>query len=85
LAKLDNLKQDIILIPRHSSENRKYIPFGYLPQENIVGDTCLSVENGYFISFWNFTFIAMHFVWVKTTVVEGLKVIFDIQMRYCLQ
>jgi hypothetical protein len=59
-------KTRYILIPRHSSENRKYIPFGYLPQENIVGDTCLSVEN---VTLFHFGILhsLMHFVWVKTT------------------
>lgn len=59
-------KSNYILIPRHSSENRKYIPFGYLSQENIVGDTCLSVEN---VSLYHFGVIhsLMQFVWIKTT------------------
>lgn len=55
-----------ILIPRHSSENRKYIPFGYLSPDNIVGDTCLSVEE---VTLYHFGIIQslMHFVWIKTT------------------
>jgi len=59
-------KTKYILIPRHSSENRKYIPFGYLSPDNIVGDTCLSVEN---VTLFHFGIIhsLMHFVWIKTT------------------
>jgi hypothetical protein len=59
-------KTTYILIPRHSSENRKYIPFGYLSPENIVGDTCLSIEN---VTLFHFGILhsLMHFVWVKTT------------------
>ena len=59
-------KTNYILIPRHSSENRKYIPFGYLSPDNIVGDTCLSVEN---VTLFHFGIIhsLMHFVWIKTT------------------
>ena len=59
-------KTTYILIPRHSSENRKYIPFGFLSPENIVGDTCLSVEN---VTLFHFGVLhsLMHFVWVKTT------------------
>ncbi|MEC5165455.1 hypothetical protein RCH18_001183 [Flavobacterium sp. PL11] len=55
-----------ILIPRHSSENRRYIPFGYLSKDNIVGDTCLSVEN---VTLYHFGILhsLMHFVWLKTT------------------
>ena len=29
---------DYILIPRHSSENRKYIPFGFMNRDEICGD-----------------------------------------------
>ena len=29
-----------LIIPRHSSENRKYIPFGFMPSDVIVGDAC---------------------------------------------
>lgn len=59
-------KTNYILIPRHSSENRKYIPFGYLSPDNIVGDTCLSVEN---VTLFHFGILhsLMHFVWIKTT------------------
>lgn len=59
-------KTTYILIPRHSSENRKYIPFGFLSPENIVGDTCLSVEN---VTLFHFGILhsLMHFVWIKTT------------------
>lgn len=56
---------DFILIPRHSSENRKYIPFGYFGKENIVGDTCLSIEN---ITLYHFGVLQslMHMYWVNT-------------------
>ena len=59
-------KNNFILIPRHSSENRKYIPFGYYHKDYIVGDTCLSIEN---ISLYHFGILQslMHFAWVKTT------------------
>lgn len=59
-------KSNYILIPRHSSENRKYIPFGYLSEDNIVGDTCLSVEQ---VTLFHFGILhsIMHFVWIKTT------------------
>ena len=57
-------KTDFILIPRHSSENRKYIPFGYYTKDNIIGDTCLSVEN---ITLYHFGILqsSMHMVWVN--------------------
>ena len=59
-------KTNYVLIPRHSSENRKYIPFGYLSPNNIVGDTCLSIEN---VTLYHFGILnsIMHFAWIKTT------------------
>ncbi len=57
---------DYVLIPRHSSENRKYIPFGYFTSNDIVADSCNSISN---ISFFHFGVISsiMHMVWVKYT------------------
>ncbi|MBO4643987.1 MAG: hypothetical protein J5716_05195 [Alphaproteobacteria bacterium] len=36
---------NFILIPRHSSENREYIPMGFMPPDVIVGDACLIVRD----------------------------------------
>jgi len=36
---------NFILIPRHSSENREYIPMGFMSPDVIVGDACLIVRN----------------------------------------
>ncbi|MCL9770548.1 class I SAM-dependent DNA methyltransferase [Flavobacterium sp. HXWNR69] len=57
-------KTNYILIPRHSSENRKYIPFGYLSPDNIVGDTCLSIEN---VTLFHFGVLqsSLHMSWVN--------------------
>ena len=38
-------KHRYILIPRHSSENRKYIPFGFFEPDYIASDSCLAVDN----------------------------------------
>jgi hypothetical protein len=59
-------QSDFILIPRHSSENRKYIPFGYFSHDYIVGDTCLSIQNSTLFHFGVVQSL-MHFIWVKTT------------------
>ena len=55
---------DYILIPRHSSENRKYIPFGFFKSNYIVSDSCLFIANA---SFYNFGIMQseMHMVWVR--------------------
>ena len=57
-------KTKYILIPRHSSENRKYIPFGYLSPDNIVGDTCLSVDH---VTLYHFGILqsGLHMSWVN--------------------
>ncbi|MFZ4591068.1 MAG: class I SAM-dependent DNA methyltransferase [Ignavibacteria bacterium] len=57
-------KSDYILIPRHTSENRKYIPIAYLPKDNIVSDSCLSIQNASYYHFGILT-SAMHMVWVR--------------------
>ena len=57
-------KRDFVLIPRHSSENRNYIPFSYYPANYIPADSCIFIsdttlyEFGIFIS-------QMHMDWVR--------------------
>jgi hypothetical protein len=57
-------KTNYVLIPRHSSENREYIPFGYLDSSKIVSDSCLSVstENLYL---FGILISKMHMLWIK--------------------
>ena len=54
-----------IIIPRHSSENREYIPMGYLSKENVAHDSCLVVGTN---EKWLFGILTslMHMAWVKT-------------------
>ena len=56
--------KDFILIPRHSSENRKYIPIGYFESNKISHDSCLIIATK---NVWLFGVITskMHMVWVK--------------------
>jgi hypothetical protein len=53
-----------ILIPRHSSENRKYIPFGFFSPDNIVADSCNSIPSA---TLYHFGVLnsEMHNVWIK--------------------
>ena len=53
-----------IVIPRVSSENRKYIPMGFYNKEYIAGDTCMTIFNG---QIWHFGVLTsiMHMAWVK--------------------
>lgn len=54
-----------ILIPRHSSENREYIPMGYFESNNIAHDSCLVIGTD---DLWLFGILTsrMHMTWVRT-------------------
>jgi hypothetical protein len=53
-----------ILLPRHSSENRKYIPIGYFRKDYIVADSCNSIPKATKYHFGILT-SEMHMAWVK--------------------
>ncbi|MBZ5859433.1 class I SAM-dependent DNA methyltransferase [Flavihumibacter profundi] len=55
-----------ILIPRHSSENRNYIPLGFFLPENIIADSCNSIPNATLFHFGVLSSV-MHMAWIKTT------------------
>lgn len=57
--------QDFILIPRHSSENRKYIPMGIFNNNFIGADSCLIIPNGSLFHL-GMLLSKMHMSWVKT-------------------
>lgn len=59
-------KATYVLVPRHSSENRKFIPMGFLGQENIVADSCLSVPDATLFHFGVLN-SNMHMAWVRYT------------------
>jgi hypothetical protein len=54
-----------ILVPRHSSENRKYIPFGFMNKETICGDANNMIPNA---TLYHFGVLEsnVHMAWVKT-------------------
>lgn len=53
-----------VLIPRHSSENRRYIPLSYFTPKYIVGDSCLFVPDA---ALYHFGVLSstMHMAWVR--------------------
>lgn len=53
-----------LLIPRHSSENRRYIPMAFLPKTSIVSDSCLFVPNASSYHFGILT-STMHMAWMR--------------------
>ena len=54
-----------ILIPRHSSENREYIPMGFFNKNNIAHDSCMVLGTND-ISLFAILTSKMHMAWVKT-------------------
>jgi hypothetical protein len=57
---------NFVLIPRHSSENRSYIPMGFFTNDSIASDSCLFVANATVFHFGTLM-SSMHMVWVKYT------------------
>jgi hypothetical protein len=60
-----NRPSTFIVVPRVSSENRKYIPMGFFDNNFIVGDTCMAIPNGTKYHF-GVLMSRMHMAWVKT-------------------
>ncbi|HUX91253.1 MAG TPA: DNA methyltransferase [Gallionellaceae bacterium] len=55
-----------ILVPRHSSENRTYIPCGFFDANHIAADSCLAIPNATLFHFGVLT-SKMHMAWVRYT------------------
>jgi hypothetical protein len=55
---------DYILVPSHSSENRKIIPTAYLSKENILNNSCFSIPKARRFHFGVIN-SEMHMTWVK--------------------
>ncbi len=53
-----------ILVPSHSSENRKYIPMGFMTKDDILNNSCFSVPNA---SLYEFGILSslMHMIWME--------------------
>jgi type I restriction-modification system DNA methylase subunit len=55
---------DYIVVPRHSSENRPYIPFGFFDANTIVSDSCTALPHANLYLFGHLTSL-MHMTWIK--------------------
>lgn len=55
-----------ILVPLHTSENRKYIPFGFFGKEYIANNSCSTIPDATLYHFGVLT-SQMHMAWVKYT------------------
>ncbi|MGB4414028.1 MAG: DNA methyltransferase [Paludibacter sp.] len=54
-----------VVVPRVSSENRKYIPIGFFDKNFIISDTCMGIPNCNQYDF-GVLMSAMHMAWVKS-------------------
>jgi hypothetical protein len=63
-AEVRQPENNYVLIPRVSSENRKYIPMGFFDENSIASDTCLFIENATLYHF-GILMSVMHMSWVK--------------------
>ena len=56
---------ECIIIPRHTATDRRYIPFGYLPENSVVADSSFAIYNA---PVWLFGVVTslMHMIWTKT-------------------
>ena len=66
-ALFDQIRQptgQYILVPRHSSENRKYVPFGFFDPEIIIGDSCTAIPDA---TRYHFGVLSsgMHMAWMR--------------------
>jgi hypothetical protein len=55
---------DYVLIPRHSSENRRFIPMAFFSKDFIAGDSCVTVPNATLYHFGVLT-SSMHMAWTR--------------------
>lgn len=56
---------EYLIIPRHTSENRKYIPIAYMDSQTICGDANLLIENA---TLYNFGVLTsnVHMAWMRS-------------------
>jgi hypothetical protein len=59
-------ESDFLLVPKVSSENRAYIPIGYMTKDDIITDKNFFVSNATMLHFGILTSI-MHMTWMRYT------------------
>lgn len=57
-------RSEYILVPLHTSENRRYVPFGYFPPDHIIHNSCSCIPNA---SLFHFGVLSsnMHMAWMR--------------------
>lgn len=61
-----NNPETFLIVPRHSSENRRYIPIGVFDKTYIASDSCMTLPNATIFHFGVLT-SEMHMTWVRYT------------------
>ena len=59
-----NNPETFLVVPRVSSERRKYVPIGFFDKKSIAGDTCMIIPNSTIYHFGVLTSL-MHMTWMK--------------------
>ena len=62
-GEIRHTEQPYVLIPRHSSERRDFVPFGFCPADSIAHDSCLFMPNAALFDFGILTSRA-HMAWL---------------------
>jgi hypothetical protein len=63
-AEIRQPESDYVLIPRHSSENRRFVPMAFFDKKYIVSDSCSSVPNATLFHFGVLQ-STMHMAWMR--------------------
>lgn len=63
-AEIRQPESDYVLIPRHSSEQRRYVPMAFFSKNYIVADSCSAVPNATLYHFGLLT-SNMHMAWMR--------------------
>jgi len=63
-GEIRNFGDSFVVVPRVSSENRKYIPMGFFDKDFTVSDTCMAIPNA---NLYHFGVLEseMHMTWVR--------------------
>jgi hypothetical protein len=57
--------KNVLIIPRHSSINRDYLPIGFLTNDEIIGDSCNAIFNAR-LGVFSLLVSRMHLIWIDT-------------------
>ncbi|API58803.1 SAM-dependent methyltransferase [Tardibacter chloracetimidivorans] len=62
-GEIRHTEQPYVLVPRHSSERRDFVPFGFCPADSVAHDSCLFIPNANLFDFAILTSRA-HMAWL---------------------